>query len=163
MTTATALEAERLADLGGLKEALNRAGLPVADLDRPGRVFFRFSSEGGTVGFAGLEGNAPDMLLRPVAVAPDNQNQGHGGRIVAALEQEAAALGATRLHLLTDTDARFFAVAAMSLQTGGTRPRRSWRASNSGRSARRAPAISSKGDRDEATDAFGPGSCTCPR
>lgn len=102
MTTATVLEAERLADLGDLKEALNRAGLPVADLDRPGRVFFRLSSEGG------LEGNAPDMLLRSVAVAPENQNQGHGGRIVAALEQEAAALGATRLHLLTDTAARFF-------------------------------------------------------
>lgn len=102
MTTATVLEAERLADLGDLKEALNRAGLPVADLDRPGRVFFRLSSEGG------LEGNAPDMLLRSVAVAPENQNQGHGGRIVAALEQEVAALGATRLHLLTDTAARFF-------------------------------------------------------
>lgn len=74
----------------------------MADLDRPGRVFFRLSSEGG------LEGNAPDMLLRSVAVAPENQNQGHGGRIVAALEQEVAALGATRLHLLTDTAARFF-------------------------------------------------------
>ncbi len=108
MTTATALEAERLADLGGLEEALNRAGLPVADLDRPGRVFFRFSSEGGTVGFGGLEGNAPDMLLRSVAVAPGNQNQGHGGRIVAALERDAAALGATRLHLLTNTAARVF-------------------------------------------------------
>ena len=107
--TVTPLKAERLTALDGLTQALNEAGLPVADLDRPGRVFFRFTDAGETVGYGGLEGAAPDMLLRSLTVAPDMRNRGLGGRIVAALEREAAALGVTRLHLLTNTAARFFA------------------------------------------------------
>lgn len=108
MTTATALTAERLSDLMGLADALTLAGLPVADIARPGRMFFRFTDEGRTVGYGGLEGSGPDLLLRSVAVAPDARSQGHGGRIVAALEREAAALGAARLYLLTSTAAPFF-------------------------------------------------------
>ena len=108
MTVATALKAERLTHVDGLAAALALAGLPVADLDRSACVFFRFTDTGEMVGYGGLEGSAPDMLLRSVAVAPDARNRGHGGRIVAALEHEAAALGAVRLHLLTNTAARFF-------------------------------------------------------
>lgn len=108
MTTATTLKAEPLIGTEGLAEALNEAGLPVADLDRPGRMFFRFVDAGQVIGYGGLEGAGPDLLLRLVAVVPEARNLGHGGRIVTALEREASARGAARLHLLTTTAARFF-------------------------------------------------------
>lgn len=109
MTEANALTCERLAALDGLRDALARAGLPVADLEQPGRMFFRFVDRDRTVGYGGLEGAAPDMLLRSIVVEPRAAHQGHGGRIVAALERAAAGLGATHLHLLTTTAADFFA------------------------------------------------------
>ena len=108
MTMDTSFELERLTSLNGLADALNQAGLPVADLEGSGLLFFRFTEAGRTIGYGGLEGAAPDMLLRSITVAPDARNQGYGVRIMQAIEREAAALGADRLHLLTNTAARFF-------------------------------------------------------
>lgn len=104
----TTLKAERLTVTDDLAKALNEDGLLVEDIDRPGRVFFRFVDAGQTLGYGGLEGTGPDLLLRSVTVVPAARNAGQGGRIVAALEKEASARGADRLHLLTSTAARFF-------------------------------------------------------
>jgi N-acetylglutamate synthase-like GNAT family acetyltransferase len=108
MMAATALTAERVESFEELANALARAGQPTADLLRPGRAFFRFAEADSLIGFGGLEGAAPDILLRSVTVAPAFRGHGRGGRMVAALEREAAAIRAVRLHLLTTNAASFF-------------------------------------------------------
>ena len=75
----------------------------------PGRRFFRAADAGGLVGYGGLEGSGPDLLLRSVSVLPDARGRGYGAAMVRALEERVAALGAARLHLLTTTAADFFA------------------------------------------------------
>lgn len=102
--TATRLEASELA---GLAWFLDNANLPSADLAEPDRVFFRFDAD-GLVGYGGLEGGGADRLLRSVLVLPERRGAGIGHALVAALEQEAHALGVQRLHLLTTTAAPFF-------------------------------------------------------
>jgi amino-acid N-acetyltransferase len=92
-------------ELEGLIRALDFAGLPSGDVRLPGRRFFRFDCDGVKVGYGGLEGTAPELLLRSVVVLPGMRGRGHGRRIVAALEQQAAG---ARLHLLTTTAADFF-------------------------------------------------------
>lgn len=95
--------------LAGLAAALERAGLPGDDVRLPGRRFFRaVDAEGQPAGFGGLEGDGPDLLLRSVVIHPDSRGRGHGAAIVRALEAQAAALGAARLHLLTTTATAFF-------------------------------------------------------
>jgi len=89
----------------GLVRALDRMGLPSDDARLPGRRFFHFDCDGTPVGYGGLEGEAPDLLLRSVVVFPEMRGRGYGRRMVAALEQQAAG---ARLHLLTTTAAVFF-------------------------------------------------------
>ena len=108
MTGANVLTAQRLTDLTGLAGALASAGLPIDDLGEADRMFFRFADAGETVGYGGLEGQGPDVLLRSVVVDALARKRGYGRRIVAALEREAAALGAVRLHLLTTAASQFF-------------------------------------------------------
>jgi N-acetylglutamate synthase-like GNAT family acetyltransferase len=97
-----------LDDLADLARVLDQAGLPSDDVRLPGRYFFRAANEGRPVGFGGLEGNGPDLLLRSVVVQSDARGQGHGAAIVRLLEERAGVLGAARLHLLTTTAADFF-------------------------------------------------------
>lgn len=96
------------AELPALVRALDLAGLPSGDVRLPGRRFFRFMVGGETIGHGGLEGAAPDMLVRSVVVCPERRGTGSGAAIVHALERQASALGGTRLHLLTTTAAAFF-------------------------------------------------------
>lgn len=91
-----------------LAQVLERAGLPGGDVRLPGRRFFRAVDAGGLVGFGGLEGQGPDLLLRSVVVHPNRRGCGHGAALVHALEAQAAALEGERLHLLTTTAANFF-------------------------------------------------------
>ena len=118
------MNADRLdrADLGSLKHALNEAALPSTDIGEPGRTFFRFSDEGQEVGFGGLEGSGPDLLLRSVVVAPAMRGKGQGGRLLAELEKEAVAIGGRRLHLLTNTAAPFSARHGYERQGRETAP-----------------------------------------
>lgn len=96
-------------ELDELAQALDAAGLPNADVGQPGRRFFRYAAAGGEpVGFGGLEGEGPDLLIRSVVVRPECRGGGYGRAIVRDLERQAAALGAARLHLLTTTAAPFF-------------------------------------------------------
>jgi N-acetylglutamate synthase-like GNAT family acetyltransferase len=94
---------------GALASALRKAGLPVDELDVPGRLFFRFERlDDVPVGFGGLEIFGPDALLRSVITLPPLRKQGIGGAIVSALEGEAAAHKCGAIYLLTTDAARFF-------------------------------------------------------
>lgn len=104
-TSCRALDA---ADLPGLAGVLDAAGLPSGDVHLPGRRFFGFADDDELMGYGGLEGEAPDVLIRSVVVRPERRGVGCGAAIVGALERRAVALGATRLHLLTATAAGFF-------------------------------------------------------
>lgn len=106
----TVLHAERLpaSALPHLAAALRAAGLPDSDVAEAGRIFFAFFSGVERVGFGGLEGAPPDMLLRSLAVEPGCRGEGHGGRMLAFLEHHARAFSTVRLHLLTTTAEPFF-------------------------------------------------------
>ena len=104
-----------LAPGGELKDALRQAGLPTEDLGRPEQRFWRFTaSDGGPVGYAGLEGIGPDLLLRSVLIDPAARGHGHGRALVEAIAGEAARLGVERLWLLTLDAAGFFEKAGFT-------------------------------------------------
>ena len=86
---------------------LDAAKLPTVDILNGGRDFFRFEDH-ALVGFAGIEGNGPDRLLRSVVVVPSRRSVGAGSALVAALERLAVSQGVERLHLLTTTARAFF-------------------------------------------------------
>ena len=92
----------------GLRAALAGAGLPVDDLSDAGRSFFRFSREGETVGFGGLELYGEAALLRSIVVLPDRQGFGFGHAITLGLLDEARGKGAGAAYLLTESAAPFF-------------------------------------------------------
>ena len=91
-----------------LRMVLDAAGLPVADLDDAGRQFYRFDATSGG-GLAGLEGTGADRLLRSVLVDVGARHRGLGRLLVNAIDAQARAEGAQRLHQLTTTAAPFFA------------------------------------------------------
>ncbi|GGB43144.1 hypothetical protein GCM10011380_35790 [Sphingomonas metalli] len=91
----------------GLAWFLNAAGLPSSDLGDPGRTFYRIDAE-SLIGYAGLEGEGDDRLLRSVVVLHDRRRAGLGRPLVAAIEKEAREIGVRRLHLLTTTASGFF-------------------------------------------------------
>ena len=91
-----------------LRLALDAAGLPVDDLNEPGRTFFGLSDDDGPIGYVGLEGNGPDRLLRSLVVLPSRKRQGHGGLLVANVEALARRDHVQRLHLLTASVTNFF-------------------------------------------------------
>ena len=106
MTTLVATKLDPGA-IDSMAHFLAAAGLPTSDLAEPGRAFYRYDA-GAIVGYGGLESLGADRLLRSLVVLHDLRGRGLGKRIVAALECEASALGAHRLHLLTTTAAPFF-------------------------------------------------------
>ncbi|MHC8382318.1 arsenic resistance N-acetyltransferase ArsN2 [Pseudomonas sp. LB3P14] len=95
--------------LDQLRDALRQAALPCDDVSEPGRQFYRFEVAGEWVAFGGLEGSAPDLLLRSIVVCEARRGEGLGQAVLFALEQCAASQGALRLHLLTQGAAGFFA------------------------------------------------------
>ncbi|MHC8327519.1 arsenic resistance N-acetyltransferase ArsN2 [Pseudomonas sp. MDT2-39-1] len=101
--------------LDQLRDTLNQASLPNNDVSEPGRQFYRFEVQGQWVAFGGLEGAAPDMLLRSMVVREGRRGEGLGKTVLRALEQCAASQGALRLHLLTQGAAEFFAANGYDL------------------------------------------------
>ncbi|WP_207281482.1 arsenic resistance N-acetyltransferase ArsN2 [Pseudomonas sp. FW300-N2F2] len=95
-------------DLGPLRDALTQAGLPVDDLTYSGRQFFSFNHQGVDVGFAGIEGEGAERLLRSLVVLEGQRGRGAGVAVLAAVEAFARREGVERLHLLTDSAAAFF-------------------------------------------------------
>jgi N-acetylglutamate synthase-like GNAT family acetyltransferase len=92
----------------GLRTALLDARLPVDDLDRDGRRFFRFVSDGRVVGYGGYEPHGEHALIRSVVVLPEARGRGYGRGVAALLLEEAGKSGARDAYLLTDTAEAFF-------------------------------------------------------
>ena len=101
----TALDTTALPDLAA---DLADAGLPTSDLAEPDRRFFRFEDDAGVAGYAGMEGNGPNRLLRSLVVKPDRRGGGLGTAILGAIEQAATKEGVASLYLLTTTAELFF-------------------------------------------------------
>jgi N-acetylglutamate synthase-like GNAT family acetyltransferase len=97
------------ADIHGLCAALREAGLPTADLNAPGRLFYRMEGAGRPTVYGGLEIHGMHGLLRSLAVVPAERGRGHGREMALALIEEARARDLTHLWLLTLTAAEFFA------------------------------------------------------
>jgi N-acetylglutamate synthase-like GNAT family acetyltransferase len=92
----------------GLREALQAANLPVDDLDEDGRSFLRFTHQGETVGYGGLELYGENALLRSVVVLPARRGKSYGEAITQRLLDQAARDGASNVYLLTESATSFF-------------------------------------------------------
>lgn len=91
-----------------LRAALSGAVLPIDDLTDAGRSFFRFSRDGETVDFGGLELYGETALLRSIVVLSDRQGFGFGHAITLGLLNQAHRRGAGAAYLLTESAAPFF-------------------------------------------------------
>jgi N-acetylglutamate synthase-like GNAT family acetyltransferase len=99
----------RAGERDALMAALAKANLPTADVEAPGRLFWRFETQDEVpVGFGGLEPYGDDTLLRSLVTLPPVRGRGLGSAIVAALEFEARLHGCRNLWLITTTAADFF-------------------------------------------------------
>ncbi len=89
--------------------ALAAADLPIDDLREPGRDFFAFRNDTGTVvGYAGIEVYGTDALLRSVVTLPDARHRGYGLAIGERMAAIAKRRGVRALYALTTTAAPFF-------------------------------------------------------
>jgi amino-acid N-acetyltransferase len=96
-------------DLIAIRALLECAALPTSDLDSA-RPEFAVIREGAQVIAAGaLQRFGSAALLRSVIVAPDRRGSGLGKVLVSELERVARAAHVSRLVLLTQTAAEFFA------------------------------------------------------
>ena len=117
------LEVLAPAHLAGLRAALASAGLPHDDLEADDCRFFRARLDDELVGYAGLQGDGPDRLLRSVWVRPERRREGTGTALLAALERRAADDGCRTLHLLTTTASDFFALHGYQLAARDSAPK----------------------------------------
>ncbi|ANL66844.1 GCN5-related N-acetyltransferase protein [Rhizobium phaseoli] len=90
-----------------LKAALVAAGLPVDDLDDPGRHYFECRGlDGVLIGFSGLEECGPDLLVRSMVILPEFRSRGYGREL--ALATIARTSSSAGIYLATTTAAAFF-------------------------------------------------------
>ena len=95
-------------DLVLVRQLLEAAGLPTADLDEA-RPEFTVLTEGGRIVAAGaLERFGSSALLRSVVVAADRRGTGLGGAVVRELESRARAAQIDCIILLTQSAPEFF-------------------------------------------------------
>jgi N-acetylglutamate synthase-like GNAT family acetyltransferase len=92
----------------GLIAALAGAGLPTADVQAPGPLFWRFENDEGPLGFGGLEIHDDQALLRSVVTLPPLRRRGFGRAIVETLETEARVRDCNAVWLLAK-ETGFFA------------------------------------------------------
>jgi amino-acid N-acetyltransferase len=104
------IEPARARDRSRVRELLQQAGLPVADLDTAPLDLLVMREAGQVVGAIGLENAAGFGLLRSLVVTPSLRAQGRGGALVAAAERLAEGRGIEDLYLLTTTTPTFFAL-----------------------------------------------------
>ncbi|MBZ7927558.1 arsenic resistance N-acetyltransferase ArsN2 (plasmid) [Ensifer adhaerens] len=91
-----------------LKLALSVSGLPIEDVEDPGRSFFRaLSSDGGTVGYAGIETCGDAVLLRSMVILPEHRGRSLGSALTN--EMLKAIDPASTVFLATTTAEPFFA------------------------------------------------------
>lgn len=91
-----------------IRAQLRGAGLPLDDIDEPGRRFYRLELAGAPIGWAGLQAYGTDALLRSIVIADHLRGQSRGRLLVSTIATEARQLGVERLWLLTTTAAGFF-------------------------------------------------------
>lgn len=91
-----------------LVSLLKQEKLPVQDLPDELSHFFVALLGEQVVGVIGLEQYASLGLLRSLAVGQPYRNQGMAARLIATLEQYAAAAGIEMLFLLTETAPAYF-------------------------------------------------------
>lgn len=100
-------------DWDRIRQLLDRAGLPVADLgpDRLGDFLVAERSESESreaLGTIGLQQFDRTGLLRSLVVTESNRGAGLGQRLVRALEANARCAGVTDLWLLTIDAEKYF-------------------------------------------------------
>ena len=95
--------------LDEMKRALAAASLPTADLDDGSAACFRLEDETGPLGWGAFALYGRDALLRSVVVAAGRRGAGAGSDLTGRILRAAAAAGARRAWLLTETAADFFA------------------------------------------------------
>lgn len=95
-------------ELDELRRALEGEHMPAADLACARAEFLRLHDQGRTVGYAGLEGEGADLLLRSFWIAPAQRNRGFGSRALEHIEARARQRDCSTLHLLTTTAEHFF-------------------------------------------------------
>lgn len=87
--------------------ALEQSGLSIDGLTEADVRIFGLSNFRGPIGYAAVQGDGRDRLLRSVGILPHRRAEGFGKELVRRVEIRSA-LEAERLHLLTETAAPFF-------------------------------------------------------
>ncbi len=100
----------RRAEMGEVRELLERAGLP----SEPARDdqfggFFLLRNERGLTGTVALDVLAEDAILRALAVDPDARGIGYGWLLAEVAISEARRRGVRRIYLVTEFASDFFA------------------------------------------------------
>ncbi len=96
-------------DLSAIRALLERSRLPTSDLESARPEFTVIRENGRLIAAGALQRFGSSALLRSVVVAPDRRRSGLGQAMVTELERIACAAGISRLVLLTQTAAEFFA------------------------------------------------------
>lgn len=91
-----------------LQSALLAGGLPIDDIEEPGRFFYRVESQGRLIGFGGFEIYGDDALLRSIVVPEASRGKGYGRILTEAILRQIGENGGTRAFLLTTSAADFF-------------------------------------------------------
>jgi arsenate reductase len=107
--TGVAIRRATAADRDAILALLRQASLPTEDLEGADPAQFWIATrDGQPVGAVGLERLEGAALLRSLVVAPAERRVGLGAMLVAALEDDAGAVGVSSLMLLTQTAQSFF-------------------------------------------------------
>ena len=110
-------------DLIAIRALLERSGLPTSDLESARPVFRVIREKGQVIAAGALQPFGSSALLRSVVVASDRRGIGLGGEILSELERVARADRISRLVLLTQTAADFFARQGYRVIERSTAPR----------------------------------------
>lgn len=95
-----------------VRALLAACDLPTGDLDTPAaglELYGWRDASGRVVATVGLETAGRDILLRSLAVAPAHRGRGLASLLLAFAEEQAAASGFERVHLLTTSAVAYFA------------------------------------------------------
>lgn len=109
-------------DLIAIRALLERSGLPISDLDSARPEFAVIHQDGRVVAAGALQRFGTAALLRSVVVVPERRGSGLGRSVVSELERLARAAEISRLILLTETAADFFARQGFRMIERSTAP-----------------------------------------
>ena len=109
-------------DLIAIRALLQRSGLPTSDLESARPEFAVMREDGEVIAAGALQRFGSAALLRSVVVAPHRRGSGLGQAMVTGLEHMACAARISRLVLLTQTAAEFFARQGYRVIERGSAP-----------------------------------------